>query len=46
MQTAVAEAYAAAKLPPPTFSTSPTIGGTPVVADMQDWRDKVQAIEK
>ncbi len=45
-QTALAQAYAAAILPPPTFSTSPTIGGTPVVADIQDLRDKVQVIEK
>jgi hypothetical protein len=45
-QTALAQAFQAAMMPAPTFSTAPTIGGTIVVADIADLRVNVQMLEK
>jgi hypothetical protein len=46
MQTALLQAFSFAGVSPLPFSTSPTIGGTVVVADINDLRTNVQALEK
>lgn len=45
MRLALQEAYNAAGVPPPTYSTSPAAGVPIVVADIAELRTAVRAIE-